>query len=427
MAALTENDIKDLRTELRNVEAKRAEAREAADKLVADIRASGVNPVTDADAFAKIDEAYKASDALGEEAGELRSRLERGLSIVADKATERRDSTERREARDIATRFLESDSYRRLRESGALEMKSARVDTLPVEVMKRDELLTGLRQRATVDNTDPGGGGLIWSDRKDFVIPLAERRVRLLDIVTVGTTDSDTVEWAKEQTRTHAAAETDYGTAAPEATYEWTKDSTTVKRIPHFVPATKGALMDAGQLRTLLQANLVKGVRMRAESQVLKGDGVGDNLKGIEQYSILTQALGTDSKHDAVHKAITKIRVNEEDESDPFAIGLHPNDWERIVLEKDADGNYLNQRGAEQPSNIWGLTPVVSTLFTEGTPLVGDYRHATFWVRAGMSVAASDSHSDFFLKGLVALLAEMRAAFAVLRENAFCQVTGFNA
>ena len=35
----------------------------------------------------------------------------------------------------------------------------------------------------------------------------------------------------------------------------------------------------------------------------------------------------------------------------------------------------------------------------------------------------SDQHSDFFTRNLLAILAEMRAAFGVLDPQAFCTVT----
>jgi len=34
----------------------------------------------------------------------------------------------------------------------------------------------------------------------------------------------------------------------------------------------------------------------------------------------------------------------------------------------------------------------------------------------------SDSHSDFFVRNLVAILGELRAAFAVIRPSAFVEV-----
>ena len=38
-------------------------------------------------------------------------------------------------------------------------------------------------------------------------------------------------------------------------------------------------------------------------------------------------------------------------------------------------------------------------------------------------MTATDSHMDFFIRNLVAILAEMRAAFGVIQPSAFCKVT----
>jgi hypothetical protein len=40
----------------------------------------------------------------------------------------------------------------------------------------------------------------------------------------------------------------------------------------------------------------------------------------------------------------------------------------------------------------------------------------------GANILVSDSHSDFFIRNLVAILAEMRAAFGVLRPAAFVEI-----
>jgi HK97 family phage major capsid protein len=428
-----EKDIISLRKQLREVEADQASARAAADKMVADIREAGANPF-DGDNFAKVDEAYKRADELADERSGLNTRLVRALEIAGERSEQRKDSEERREARAIlgpietraALRFIESPEYKSLRDSGVLDMAQARVNSMPVEAMTRDELKDVLRLRTTVDNTAGSGGGLIWSDRTGIVVPIPQRRVRLLDVITVGQTNTDTVDYATETTHTDAAAETAYGTAAPESAYGWTHASTTVRRIPHFVPATKGSLADAGQLQTTLESFLVAGVKRRLEAEVWNGDGTGQNLTGILQNgSLLSQARSTDTRWDAVHKAVTQIRINLLDQGEPGYIVMSPNDFQSIVLEKDADGNYVNQRGPVEPGSIWGLTPIVTPLAADGTPLVGDFAWAMLWLRSGVTVAASDSHQDFFIKGLVALLAEMRAAFAVLQPKAFCKVTSF--
>jgi hypothetical protein len=65
---------------------------------------------------------------------------------------------------------------------------------------------------------------------------------------------------------------------------------------------------------------------------------------------------------------------------------------------------------------------VVSPVATEGTGLLGYWPDATLWVRSGVSLSVSDSHSDYFTKRQVAILAEMRGAFSVQRPGAFCKV-----
>lgn len=424
-----EADILQIRAAVKATEKAHAESRAEADKLRSEMRESGVDFVKDADAFARLDEAYKVADAKRDELTELRSREGRLLEIVGERADAPAPSTDRAEAQSIAKRYMTSAAYREIRDSGVLEMEGARVNGGAAQVATRDELRDMLRIRTTVDNSSGSGGGRIWSDRlESLLVALPVRNVRLLDVISVGDTDSDTVEWANETTVTDAAAETAYGTAAPESAYGYTKTSTTVKRLPAFVPATKGALMDGGQLESLLSNRLARGVRLRAESQILGGNGTGENLSGIVTACAaganLVQAKATDSYFDCAHKAITQVRTNYFE--DPTVIGLHPTDFESILLEKDANGNYVHGRAASEGTvqTIWGLNPVVSTVFSQGTAWVGDFTQAQLWMRTGLTIATSDQHQDFFIKGLVAILAEMRAAFAVLQTKAFVKVTG---
>lgn len=422
-----EAEITGLRRELAEKQSEEASLRSAADKLVADMRASDANPL-DKDNFAKVDAAYREADTAKDEVAEIQTRMSRALEIVGHRADETKDSVERREARTLAETYIRSEGYKALRDSGRLEMSSAHISSDPVQVASREDTVAMLR---TITNVAGSGGGLIWSDRLGLVVPMPQRKVRLLDVITVGTTDSDTIEWSKETTHTDAAAETAYGSDAPEADYGWTKQITYVKRIPHFAAATRGALMDAGQLQTLMANNLEAGVRRRVEQQVWSGDGNSENLSGLLSESITSTARGSDTKWDAVHKAITRIRVAAvtSDELEPNTIVLNPADFENIVLEKESSGSarYSNDRGGDEPPTIWGLQPVVTTLATSGTVVVGDFTQQWLWVREGVTVAASTEHSDFFRKGLVALVAESRCATACIQPLAFQKITGFAA
>ena len=402
----------------------------SADATKAVLRESDVD-VTKGEGFDKLDAAYKPADKAKEELAILRD----NLSTLYERqyGNESHDEVSTREAAQVsgtvAERFTASDELTSLRSSGVLEGSAAVGSTIPVEVATRDEVMEGLRLRTTVTNASGSGGGVIWSDRReDFIVMDPQRSVRLLDVLSIGSTDTDTVEWVKETTHTDAAANTAYGTSAPESAYGFTKQSTTVKRIPHFVPATKGALADSAQLRTLLDNNLLGGIRRHVEAQAWAGGGTGEDLLGITATSGIGSnafVFATDTRYDIIHEAITDVRVNLE--QDPTAIVIHPADYEKVVLEKDTAGNYVHGRSIARSQPLWGLQPVITTLATEGNPVVGDYTHATLWIRTGLALSASDSHSDYFLKGLVAILAEMRAAFAVTEPKAFSEITNFNA
>lgn len=439
-----EQELVQLRAAIREADERAATEKASADRLRADMKTAGVDFAKDKDAFEKIDNAYKGYDAARDEANELRARADRLMEIAGEKATESKDSVSRREARAaVADVLLRSDAYKReiarlgATPGGSSIRSGVRIEMDPVEVLTRDEAMDFLRLRTLITSSAGSGGGLIWSDRKDLVVMKPERSVRLLDVITIGSTDSDTVEWTKETTRTHAAAEFAPGSTTNaisntqavwpnEAAYGFTKQSTSVKDLGHWVPSTKKAFADGGQLRTLVNGALRKGVLLRVELQCLAGDGTGENLTGITTAAtgIGSIALGADTRFDAAHKAVTTVRVATEGE-EPGHIGIHPNDWEQIVLEKDSAGNYVHGRAAVEMNSIWGLTPIISTVFTEGTPVIGAYDNATLWVREGVALSASDSHLDFFLKELVAVKATMRAAFAVTQPLAFCKITGF--
>jgi len=62
---------------------------------------------------------------------------------------------------------------------------------------------------------------------------------------------------------------------------------------------------------------------------------------------------------------------------------------------------------------------VESEAIDEGTALLGDFRKAVIWDRESITISVSDSHEDFFIRNMIAILAEMRAAFGLIRPSAF--------
>ncbi len=423
------DEIRDMLEKVRKeLAAKRAEAaaaRKRMQELFASARSEGVDILHDDAAFAKLDEAGKVYDGLRDEIAGLEERQSRLIAMLPGEEATRPLVQAAARPSTPGKRYVESETYKSLKAAGAFDNQDVPLGTTPaVKILDRAELKTLITSGGT------SGGAFVQPDRVDFV-GMPRRPVRVLELISTGDTDSDVVEYVEQTSRTNAAAETaeasatnDGSGAAPESAMAFAVRQTNVRDITHFIPATKRVLSDAGQLETLIDQELRDGVMERLEGQIVNGDGTGVNLRGIlNTAGILTQALGTDSRSDAIHKAITAIR---KEFYEPDAVLLNPDDAEQVFLEKDSAGNYIygppSQAG---PRTIWGLTPIVSPVIAAGTGLVGAFRPgATLWLREGVSVAASDSHGDFFVRRMVAMLAVLRAAFAARRPKAFCTVTG---
>jgi HK97 family phage major capsid protein len=207
----------------------------------------------------------------------------------------------------------------------------------------------------------------------------------------------------------------------PEAAMTFLKVQETVKTIAVWIPATKRALSDVAQLRGLIDDELRADLNEELENQMLNGDGTGENFTGLNNVSgVLAQAFTTDLAVTA-RKAITNLLLN--GKQMPTAWLLNPQDWEAFDLMTDTNGRYYwGGPMAQGPRTLWGV-PVAQSFFqTQGTGWLGNWTKAVLWDREQANISVSDSHSDFFIRNMVAILAELRAAFGIIRPTAFCEV-----
>jgi HK97 family phage major capsid protein len=127
--------------------------------------------------------------------------------------------------------------------------------------------------------SDTSAGAMVWPEVQPFV-PLAGRRpLTLKDIITVVPVNTDSVQFAKQDTETNAAASVAEATATsgtsgtkPESAMSFATVTVGIKTIAHWLPATKRALSDAPALRALIDEFLLFGVN---EELARGSDGVG--------------------------------------------------------------------------------------------------------------------------------------------------------
>jgi len=282
-------------------------------------------------------------------------------------------------------------------------------------------LLTGV--------SSTSAGALVVNERLSIIdAGTFQRPLTVMDLISRGTTGSDTAEYVRQGTHTNNAAPvaeataTGDGTGAkPESAMALSIVTEVAKTIAHWIPATRRALADAGQLRSLIDTFLRYGLDEELEDQVLNGDGTGENFLGIYNTpNTSTQAWDTNILT-TTRKARTKVRTL--GRATPNGYLLHPTDWETIDLLQDNEARYyFGGPSAIGAPRLWGLPVVESEANTVGAGLCADWRLAMLWDREQAQILVSDSHSDFFIRNLIAILAELRAIFGVIRPAAFVEM-----
>jgi HK97 family phage major capsid protein len=280
----------------------------------------------------------------------------------------------------------------------------------------------------------PGSFGTIQRD-PIVVPPMRTKRVR--DLFPARTTTAAIIEYFRMTGFANNAAavaqrnndNTNFG-VKPQSSFTFVGEQAPVRTIAHWEAAHRNVLADEPQLRSIIDNELMYGLRLQEDAQILAGDGTGENLlgvlntSGVQTYDWSDGATlpVVDNKADAIRRAATLAFLAY---YEPTGVVLHPNDWEDIELSKDSYGQYLVAvsvaLGGEP--KLWRIPVVETPAIPEGTALVGAFgTGAQLYDREQASIRISEQHSDFFVRNAIVVLAEQRLALAVKRPEAFVKI-----
>jgi HK97 family phage major capsid protein len=296
--------------------------------------------------------------------------------------------------------------------------------------------------KATITEAAGGVGGVYPQYVAGVRVPTLFRRLTVADLMPQGTMASASLIYVQETAVTNAAATVAEGGAKPQSDITLAQVTENARKIATTSKISDEMIQDVDYIVSYVNGRLVLFVQLAEEDQLLNGNGTAPNLRGILQRSGLAaaQAVGADTRVDALYKEITKIRAGAFLE--PDGIVIHPTDWQTIRLLKDANQQYygggpftgaygngatLNEQGQNGGSgeSLWGIRVVVTPAIAQGTALVGAFgTGAQVLRRTGITVEMTNSNEDDFKNNLVAIRAEERLGLAVYRPGAFGTVTG---
>lgn len=303
------------------------------------------------------------------------------------------------------------------------------------QVASREQFMARMRSGQvdpSMQAADSVGGVVDFADptsaartRWYGVVPQIRRRLAILAAIPTATMDTGSFTYTQESGTFAGPVETAENATKPPLTANFEDATVVAQTIPAWVKVPRQQLADVPMLQQTLQGRLMYAVMRRVEDQIVAGDGIGQNLRGI----LNTTGIGvvafdaTQPLTDLALDAITTVLVSD---AVPDLAIFNPLDVATMLKAKaSGSGERLDSEGAfaATANTIWDLPRVTSTAMPVGTALVGDFAlGATLFVREGVTVRASDSDQDDFTKNRTTLLGEARVGLAVWNPTAFAEV-----
>lgn len=275
----------------------------------------------------------------------------------------------------------------------------------------------------TTATTDTAGaiGAAIPPTRIPGVIAPPERRMTVRDLLTPGRMDGGVLEYVQETGFTNGAGMVAEGGAKPQSDIKFALKNTSAKVIAHHFKASRQAMEDFAQLASYIDGRGRYGLAFKEETQLLNGDGTGQNLLGIIPQAtafaapiVLTNPTSIDIMRLAMLQAVLA-------EYPATGHVMNPIDWAWVETLKDTTDRYIigNPQGTITPT-LWGLPVVQTQAMAVDKFLTGAFKlGAQIFDRWMARVEIATENEDDFIKNLITMLIEERLALAVYRPEAF--------
>jgi len=211
--------------------------------------------------------------------------------------------------------------------------------------------------------------------------------------------------------------------AKPQSDRDWVKTIVPITKIAHYYKMPEEYLMDIPWLQSEVTGVGIEELLAVEDSLFLTNTGAGE-FKGLNQTfnstafsapGSLATAIEAANNYDVLVAAWTQLRNLK---SSPTAVILHPNDYAKMILTKEASTNaYLFGAPNQSIPNLFGAPIVPHTAVTSDKYFLGDFSKVTVGVRAGLSVRFYDQNEDDAIKNMVTVVIEERVTMAADRAD----------
>lgn len=267
----------------------------------------------------------------------------------------------------------------------------------------------------------------LW-EREPGVAKEPYRMPFIQDLIVLARTGSDTVSWVERTLVEGAPDQVAEGSAYPQMSETFEEKNATAKYTAVYMKISDKMLDDIDFMLSEAQTEIVDQMELKIDSQLLSGDGTGQNHKGILAYAtsfakpsgtnFVTAPNGLDVLRVAVLQLITNNFV-------PSAITLNPIDAANFDLIKTTAGEYMLPPFYDRNGKlIVGIRVVENNGVTVGNFLVGDFSKSTFFLRDSLNIRVWDQNQDDPIKGFKTITGRVRGIHRIQTPHVKAFVKG---
>lgn len=231
-----------------------------------------------------------------------------------------------------------------------------------------------------------------------------------------------------ESTTVRAAAMIAEGGTFPESTAKFQEYSLSLRKIGDTLTVTEEFGEDAQSAAAELEMFLDTNVNTKIDDQIVNGDNVGQNLKGlitsVPAYTPVASAISGANIYDLVKKVRTDIVKNRGSKYRPDVVIFNSNTADALGLTKDLNENYI----FPDVSNIGSMTIIEDNNMADNVLVVGDRRYARIYEMGGVTMAKGEVNAQF-IEDAMTIKVRKRMLFLIrnVDQTGFRKVTDISA
>lgn len=287
---------------------------------------------------------------------------------------------------------------------------------------KRFDLSAPAFVKAATDiQTSPAGAVDFATTFDKNVVTGARTPLVIRDLFGAETISGSTLVYLVEGAIQGAPAVTAEGAKKPQVHFaDPTAKTVSLAKVAAFIRESDEYINDFPFLASAINGRLLYELGLIEQGKLVT-DLLGTS--GIQTGTYASTGTATDIA-DAILQAAMDVQASTGFAAD--AIAMNPADWYILRVGKDGDDRYYGGGyfGDQAIPNLWGIPVCVSASITSGTVVVGAFKTcASVVTNGGVSVEATNTNEDDFVKNLMTIRAEERLALAVRRPAGFKKLT----